>query len=79
VTRFDRGDRVRVDIPDERDPDHAEFHGRHGTVVAVLEDDPSRVTGDKQDSILYRVGLDDGLELDFRHRDLRPALHGTDR
>jgi ribosomal protein L21E len=76
VSRFERGDRVRVDIPDEDDPDHAEFHGRHGEVVGVLADDAGRLSGDGRDSVIYRVELDSGLELDFRHRDLRPPLDG---
>jgi hypothetical protein len=33
------GDLVRIDIPDEMDPDHDSYHGEHGTVVAILKDD----------------------------------------
>lgn len=38
-------DRVRIDIPDESDPDHR-LHGEHGHVVEVLQDDASVETGD---------------------------------
>jgi hypothetical protein len=72
MQRFSEGDRVRVDIPDETDPDHDEYHGRHGKVVAVLEDDAGRTTGDERDSLLFRVELEDGGVEDFRWRDLRP-------
>jgi ribosomal protein L21E len=72
VQRFTLGDRVRVDIPDETDPDHELYHGRHGEVVELLEDDASEVTGDERDSLIYRIRLDDGKSVDFRWRDLRP-------
>lgn len=74
MPRFDEGDRVRVDIPDETDPDHDEFHGEHGTVVAVLSDDAAASTGDERDSSLFRVELDDGVTTDLRWRDLRPPI-----
>ena len=74
MPRFDEGDRVRVDIPDEADPDHDEFHGEHGTVVAVLEDDAGETTGDERDNVLFRVELDDGETVDLRWPDLRPPL-----
>jgi len=70
--RFSEGDRVRVDIPDETDPDYERYHGVRGTVVAVLEDDADRDTGDERDSLLFRVDLEDGSVEDFRWRDLRP-------
>jgi ribosomal protein L21E len=35
MDRPSEGDRVRIDIPDETDPDHALYHGEHGTVVAI--------------------------------------------
>jgi hypothetical protein len=72
MQRFSEGDRVRVDIPDETDPDHDEYHERHGKVVAVLEDDAGRTTGDERDSLLFRVELEDGGVEDFRWPDLRP-------
>jgi ribosomal protein L21E len=72
MQRFSEDDRVRVDIPDETDPDHERYHGVQGTVVAVLEDDADRATGDERDSLLFRVELEDGYVEDFRWRDLRP-------
>ena len=71
---FEPGDRVRLDITDTTDPDF-EWHGQHGQVVEVLEDDAGEVTGDDRDSRLYRVDLDDHDQaLDLRHRDLRPPF-----
>jgi ribosomal protein L21E len=74
MDRFSEGDRVRVDIPDETDPDYERYHGIHGCVVAVLIDDADSVTGDTRDTHVYRVDLDTGKKADFRWRDLRPPL-----
>lgn len=74
MARFTEGDRVRVDIPDETDSDFDEYHGAHGTVTTVLEDDAGEVTGDDRDSLIFRVELDSGVTEDFRRRDLRPPL-----
>jgi hypothetical protein len=71
---FSIGNRVRVDIPDETDPDHGAYHGVHGRVVAVLSDDVNSVTDDVQDSCIYRVILDMREEVDFRRHDLRPPF-----
>ena len=68
------GDQVRVDIPDETDPDHNAYHGQQGTVVGVLTDDADEETGDSRDATIYRVELDNGQRTDFRWRDLRPPL-----
>jgi len=68
------GDRVRIDIPDETDPDHEQYHGRQGMVVKELQDHAGESSGDERDSTLYRVELDDGRVADFRWRDLRPAF-----
>lgn len=73
MRRFIEGDRVRVDIPDESDPDHERFHGEQGTVVDVMMDDAGTLTGDDRESTLYTVDLDDGPTADFRWRDLRPS------
>lgn len=72
MQRFTVGDRVRIDIPNLDDPDHDRFHGEHGVVVGILEDATNTATGDVRDNILYRIQLDDGSEMDFRWRDLRP-------
>jgi hypothetical protein len=39
--QFEVGDRVRVDIPDETDPDYSRLHGRHGEIVAILRTTPA--------------------------------------
>lgn len=70
--RFDVGDTVRVDIPDETDLDHELIHGRSAEVVAVMEDQADDVTGDARDGVIYRVCVDTGAEYDLRWRDLRP-------
>ena len=72
--RFTTGDRVRVDIPNETDPDHEQYHSRHGTVTTVIEDDAPAETGDERDGLIYRVEFEDGTTADFRWRDLRPPL-----
>lgn len=77
MQRFSTGDRVRIDIPDESDPDHDLYHSAHGQVVAVLDDDAGSVTEDARDSRLYRVALDSGDEADFRWRDLRPPIEDS--
>lgn len=74
MPRFSEGDRVRVDIPDETDPDHDAYHGAHGVVVAVVEDDADVVTGGEQEGEIFRVELDSGEVADFRWRDLRPPI-----
>jgi ribosomal protein L21E len=74
MPQFIEGDRVRVDLPDESDPDHREYHGEHGTIVDVLQDDAGAVTGDDRDSHLFRVELDGGDTIDLRWRDLRPPI-----
>lgn len=70
---FEQGDRVRIDIPDETDPDH-DLHGQHGLVTDTLADDAGEQTGDERDSTIYRVRLESGDEVDLRWRDLRPPI-----
>lgn len=72
MQRFAAGDRVRVDIPDETDPDHNRYHDSRGEVVETLVDDAGIETGDEREAIIYRVKLDRGEIMDFRWRDLRP-------
>lgn len=72
MQRFVVGDRVRIDIPDETDPDHEVYHGTHGQVIKTLTDAGDAMTGDKRDRLLYRIELDSGETADFRWRDLRP-------
>ena len=68
------GDRVRIDIPDETDPDHERYHGEHGRVVDVLEDEAGSLTGDERDSTIYRVEFSNGEELDLRYKSIRPPI-----
>lgn len=71
MIEFSEGDRVRVDIPDETDVDHQQYHGQHGTIISVLRDDVDETIGDEQDASLYRVEFESGQTMDFRRRDLR--------
>ncbi len=73
MQRFSSGDRVRIDIPDETDPDFRLYHGQVGEVVETMQDDAGLETGDERDSVIYRVELDNGKADDFRWRDLRPT------
>jgi hypothetical protein len=74
MSEFAKGDRIRVDIPDTSDPDFDRYHGSHGEVREVLEDDAGELTGDREDGLIFRVELDSGEITDFRQRDLRPPL-----
>ncbi len=74
MRRFSLGDRVRIDIPDETDPDH-QWHGEHGLVIDIIEDDAGLETGDERDSVIYRIGLEDhDITIDARWRDIRPPI-----
>ena len=75
MSGFTTGDCVRVDIPDTTDPDHERYHGLHGTVVDVLEDEAGEVTGDERDDVIFRVELENEETADFRWRDLRPPIN----
>jgi hypothetical protein len=48
------GDRVRVDIPDETDPDH-HLHGQHGEIITTISNDAGEETGDHRGSISSEV------------------------
>lgn len=73
MKQFSKGDRVRIDIPDEQDPDHVTYHDEHGLVINILRDEADTLTGNEQDAVLYRIALDSGERADFRWRDLREA------
>ena len=73
MRRFEEGDRVRVDIPDETDPDYERLHGLQGTVVEIIEDDAGQETGDPRDSHIFCVETTEGEIVHVRWRDLRPA------
>lgn len=70
----EEGIQVRIDIPDETDPDHSEFHGCHGTIKVELRDQAGQETGNTRDSTIYRIKFDDGSTADFQWRDLRPPI-----
>ena len=74
MRRYDAGDDVRIDIPDETDPDYDRLHGSRGTIVEVLTDDGGIAIGDEREGYLFRVELADGKTVDLRWRDLRPTL-----
>lgn len=73
MSAFEVGDRVRIDIPDQDDPDHDRLHGLTGEIVSILNDDASTETGDPRDAHLYRVKTSEEQIEDLRWRDLRPA------
>ena len=73
MQRFEVGDRVRIDIPDEDDPDFDRLHDHFGTVIGVWRDDADDATGDERDRYLYQVELMDGGTASLRWRDLRPV------
>jgi len=71
---YSEDDEVRIDIPDETDPDFDRLHGETGEIVEIIEDDAGTESGDERDSALYRVALAGRDEMvDVRWRDLRPA------
>ncbi|MFC7229248.1 hypothetical protein N0B31_17745 [Salinirubellus salinus] len=72
VRRFTEGDRVRLDIPDETDPDHDRLHGATGTITSITEDDAADYSGDSRDNYRFAVELDTGASVTVRWRDLRP-------
>lgn len=74
MEELEPGKRVRIDIPDETDPDYSQFHGEHGTIVSTITDDLSEISGKEGQSTIYRVELDSGATMDFRGHDLRPPI-----
>jgi ribosomal protein L21E len=73
MRRFEEGDRVRVDIPDQSDPDHERLHGVHGTIVEIIEDDAGQETGDQRDSHIFILETEEDYLAHLRWRDIRPA------
>ena len=74
MSEYQIGDRVRIDIPDETDPDHDRYHGECGWIVDILEDETGTLTGDEQDSTIYRVEFSNGEKLDLRHQSICSLL-----
>lgn len=77
MKRFKTGDQVRIDIPDETDPDHPRPHGSQGTVVEIIQDDAGSVTGDSREGYLFRVELEDGEQMSPCSCP-RPPMAGTE-
>ncbi len=50
------------------------YHGEHGRIVDILEDEAGTLTGDERDSTIYRVQFSTGEELDLRHQSIRPPI-----
>jgi len=71
--RFDAGDPVRIDIPDQMAPDYQRLHDTRGTVVEILKDDTEAVTGDLREGYIFHLMLDNWETVVVRWRDLRPA------
>lgn len=66
---LDLADRVRIDIPDETDPDH-QFHGEHEIIIAIANKSCPCGYG-----VLYRVALEThDIALDLHPWDLRPPI-----
>jgi ribosomal protein L21E len=65
---FDVGDRVRIDIPDERRSEHM-YHGKNGELIAVI---PVGSGADRYER--FRVELDIGGAIDVEAEDLRPPI-----
>jgi hypothetical protein len=64
------GDRVRIDIPDETDPDFA-YHGIHGIVIDI-----KYTPYPCEDIETVRVALDEpAMTIDLQPWDVRPPLH----
>jgi len=68
------GNRVRIDIPDETNLNHDQYHGEHGQIVEILEDEADTRTVDQRDSIIYQIQLSDGEKIDVRHHAIRPPI-----
>lgn len=71
---YHAGDRVKIDLPNESNPNHDPYHEEHGTIVDSLEDDSNTLGGDEQDSNIYRIHLDAGEKLEIRHLVIRPPI-----
>ena len=74
MSQYDVGERVRIDIPDESDPDHEQYHGEHGQIADILEDEAGSLTGDERGSTIYRVAFSTGGEIDPQHQLIRPPI-----
>ena len=74
MTEFSTGETVRIDIPDETDPDHDAYHGEHGQVIEIVEGEITTITGEQVEEIRYRIRLRDGEELELPAYSIRPPI-----
>lgn len=61
------GDTVRINILDDVD---YKYHGRHGEIVEIVEDDLGNLTGNEEDNNIYKVEFEDESTMSFRQHDL---------
>ena len=74
VMQVSLGAYMRVDIPDETDPDF-EFHGEHGVII-----DRTEQAGMFESGWRYRIALDTSeVVLEVEHWELRPPLQAPPR
>jgi len=71
--RFESGGSVRIDTPDEIDPDYERLHGRHGVIVEIISDGAGAMICDEREGCVYVDKLDNREITDVRWRDLRPV------
>jgi len=74
MSEFSTGETVRIDIPDETDPDHDAYHGEHGHVIDIVEGEMTTITGEQVEEIRYRIRLPDGEELELPSHAIRPSI-----
>lgn len=64
---------VRLDIMDLDNPDHVTFHGKRGIVTDIIDVYTALKPVGERERTLYRVRLENGTELDFDSRYVRPT------
>lgn len=70
MAQFQKGDKVRIDIPDPNDLDHR-YHRRSGLIIDVFKDELGGLTGNQLHNYIYTVQIDDSVvAVDLRHDDL---------
>ena len=74
MPEFSTGDTVRIDIPDETDPDHDQYHGEHGQIIDVVKGEITTITGEQIEETRYRIQLSDGEELELPAHAIRPPI-----
>ena len=74
MSEFSTGETVRIDIPDETDPDHDAYHGEHGQVIGIVEGEITTITGEQVEEIRYRIRLPNSEELELPAYSIRPPI-----